>query len=61
MYPNSEQPYVMNTGIRSREAESGALIVAEPRGGRAAADAIQQTLLRVRPYGGTPIAEKPAD
>lgn len=56
-YPYCEDPYVMDTGIRSRDAREGALIVGvDPSEARATVDAIHATLLATRPYGSTPIA-----
>jgi hypothetical protein len=56
-YPGCPHPYLMNTGIRSRDAESGALTIAERRGADEAAVArIEQTLRAVRPFGTSPIA-----
>jgi hypothetical protein len=57
LYPGSPYPYVMNTGIRSRDAAIGALFVDTGESPRAEAiDAIATSLLATRPYGGTPIA-----
>ena len=57
MYPTCEYPYRMDTGIRSGGASEGALQVALDAGGARQVNAsIQDALLRVRPYGGTPIA-----
>lgn len=56
-YPGSPHPYLINTGIRNRNAESGALIVdmaTSPR--ESTVSAIHRTLLATRPFGGTPIA-----
>jgi hypothetical protein len=56
-YPGSPHPYLMNTGIRGRDAESGALTIAERRGAdEAAVDRIEQTLRAIRPFGTAPIA-----
>jgi hypothetical protein len=56
-YPGCPNPYFMNTGIRNRDATSGALTVELASGDESATEqAIRQTLLAVRPYGSTPIA-----
>jgi hypothetical protein len=56
-YPGCPQPYFMNTGIRNRDAAAGALIVETALDDESATEeAIRQTLLAVRPFGGTPIA-----
>lgn len=58
-FPGCPHPYVMNTGIRSRDAESGALIVdLEAGDADSSVDAIMQTVFAVRPFGtgGTPTA-----
>jgi hypothetical protein len=54
-YPGCPHPYFMNTGIRSRDAESGALIVdLEAGDADSSVDAISRTVLAVRPFGYTP-------
>jgi len=56
-YPGCPHPYFMNTGIRNRDATSGALMIEMASDDDSATEeAIRQTLLAVRPYGGTPIA-----
>jgi hypothetical protein len=56
-YPGCPHPYVMNTGIRGRDAKSGALIVDLEAGDTDwSVDAIRNTVLAARPSGGTPIA-----
>lgn len=56
-YPGCPHAYVMNTGIRSRDAESGALFVDMGNSPRAdTVEALRASLLATRPYGGTPIA-----
>jgi hypothetical protein len=56
-YPGCATSYLMNTGIRSRDASAGGLIVDtgdEPDPTTVAA--IEDALRDVRPFGGTPIA-----
>lgn len=54
-YPGVTELYLEDTGLRSEDAGNGALVF--PRGdGSADNAAIEQALLEVRPYGGTPIA-----
>lgn len=56
-YPGCPHPYLMDTGIRSRDAENGALVIAERSGAdEAAVDRIEQTLRATRPFGTSPIA-----
>jgi len=56
-YPNEGTELMMDTGIRNADAAEGALRVAsDPTLARATNDAIQASLLGMRPYGGTPIA-----
>lgn len=56
-YPGCPQPFVMNTGIRGPDAESGALVVMERPGlSEPALSALEANMLNVRPYGSTPIA-----
>lgn len=56
-YPNTAGISYMDTGIRNASAESGALMLAtDPARAGRTNDAIQRSLLAVRPYGGTPIA-----
>jgi hypothetical protein len=56
-YPNCVTDYFMDTGICNASAEQGALQIAtDPATAGATNDTIQDTLLAVRPYGGTPIA-----
>jgi hypothetical protein len=57
LYPRCTEPYQVDTGIRSAAAEEGALRVAiDPLHAGEVDDEIQDSLLRLRPYGGTPIA-----
>jgi hypothetical protein len=63
-YPNTTTEYFMDTGIRGPKATQGGLIAASapaqsafsPADVQAINDQIQQSLLRVTPYGGTPIS-----
>jgi hypothetical protein len=56
-YGSDQELRFMDTGIRNARAEQGALQVAvDPRSALQLNDTIQQELLSVRPYGGTPIA-----
>jgi hypothetical protein len=56
-FPNCEEAFVMDTGIRGTQAEQGALMVALDEGEMETVNsAIQTALLDTRPYGGTPIA-----
>jgi len=56
-YPNDRSDFFMDTGIRSTRAQSGALHVASDGAtARQLNGEIQDQLLSVRPYGGTPIA-----
>jgi hypothetical protein len=55
-YPNTTTTYQIDTGIRSAQASEGRLLVANDSTGSAVVQAIQEDLLRVRPYGGTPTA-----
>lgn len=56
-YPHDVSTFYMDTGIRNAHAEQGTLIVAtDPTTAPQLNEAIQQDLLSVRPYGGTPIA-----
>jgi hypothetical protein len=56
-YPGTPQEHFMDTGIRSAQADDGALIVAvDPETAEARAADMQRTLLSARPYGSTPTA-----
>lgn len=56
-YPNTINTYFMDTGIRNARAKSGALRIAiDPGQAAEVNEAQQQSLLAVRPYGGTPTA-----
>ena len=56
-YPGCQSAYLMNTGIRNRDAESGALIMGtDLQSGAATVSAIRQTLRDARPFGSTPVA-----
>jgi type IV pilus assembly protein PilY1 len=56
-YPGCSSTFKMNTGVRSAIAQEGGLISLNSSGTpESIADEIQASLLRTRPYGGTPIA-----
>ena len=56
-YPGTDTDYFMDTGVRNAAAERGGLMAAiEPAQSGAVNDRIQDDLLALRPYGGTPIA-----
>jgi hypothetical protein len=56
-YPAVTDPYYMDTGIRGPQATEGGLLVAGSDADALRVNAqVQADLLRVRPYGGTPIA-----
>ena len=56
-YPASAGPYQIDTGIRSKAASEGALVLPSPEEDRAARHArITRQLLGVRPFGTSPVA-----
>lgn len=56
-YPNDSRELMMDTGIRSADANDGALVVAVDRStAEARAAEAQRALLKTRPYGGSPTA-----
>jgi len=65
-YPNCPSTYRVDTGVRNETATEGRLISAGPGNATGATlnfinDQIQQELLRIRPYGSTPIAASLSD
>lgn len=65
-YPNCPSTYRVDTGVRNESATEGRLISAGPSNATGATldfinDQIQQSLLRIRPYGSTPIAASLSD
>jgi hypothetical protein len=56
-YPADTVARMMDTGVRGPEADDGALVVTiDPSSAEAKAAAAQRTLLKARPYGGSPTA-----